>query len=92
MVVAAMAATGLGAPAWAAGPAGAVQALLLVQGAPAMSADEAAALVRTASGGRILGVRRVDGAGGPAYAVKVLLPGGRVRVYVVDAGSGQIIP
>jgi hypothetical protein len=82
---------------WMAAPAGAALAslsadrIVLAQGTPAVSADEAAALVRQSSGGRILGVRRVDTASGPAYHVKVLLDGGRVRVYVVDAGSGQIL-
>jgi hypothetical protein len=66
-------------------------AIVLAQAAPAMSADEAAALVRQSSGGRILGVRRVDTARGPAYHIKVLLDGGRVRVFVVDAGKGQIL-
>lgn len=63
----------------------------LAQSAADMSAEEAAALVRSTSGGRILGVRRVDTARGPAYHVKVLLDGGRVRTYVVDAGSGEIL-
>ena len=65
--------------------------LLLVQAIPATSADEAAALVRAASGGRILGVRLDNEARPAVYHVKVLLDGGRVRVYLVDASSGQIL-
>jgi uncharacterized membrane protein YkoI len=93
VLAALMGVAGLAAQAEAAGAAGAAgRALLLAQGGSALGADEAAALVRSASGGRILGVRRVNGARGPAYEVKVLLDGGRVRVYVVDATSGQILP
>ena len=65
--------------------------LRLVQAIPAISADEAAALVRAASGGRILGVRLDNEARPPVYHVKVLLDGGRVRAYLVDASSGQIL-
>lgn len=49
--------------------------------------DQAAAAVREATGGRVLGVREA----GSEYHVKVLLPGGRVRVVRVDAKSGQIL-
>jgi uncharacterized membrane protein YkoI len=56
-----------------------------------MSADEAVALVRERSGGRILGVRRDNDARPPVYRVKVLLEGGRVRVYRVDASTGRIL-
>lgn len=79
------------APACAAGTVAAVDALRLAQATAGMSADEAAALVRSTSGGRILDVRRINTARGLAYRVKVLLGGGRVRIYVVDAGSGQIL-
>jgi len=86
-----MASLWLAAPACTAFTADNGPSLWLVQAAPSMSAEEAAALVRASSGGRILGVRRVNSASGLAYHVKVLLDGGRVRVYVVDAGSGQIL-
>lgn len=90
LVLAALCATGLAAAADAAGMG---RNLLLAQSVGSgVSADEAAAMVRSASGGRILGVRRVNRGGGPAYEVKVLLDGGRVRIYVVDAQSGQILP
>ncbi len=68
------------------------QVLLLAQAAGAVSADEAAALVRDASGGRILDVRLDETAEAPVYRVKVLLDGGRVRVYRVDARTGRIVP
>ena len=64
---------------------------LLVQAGP-VDADQAAALVRGATGGRILDVRLDATARPPVYLVKVLLEGGRVRVYRVDAGTGQLLP
>ena len=81
---------------WAIAPAAAagaeIGALLLVQTTTGTSADEAAALVRAASGGRILSVRPDNKTRPAVYHVKVLLDGGRVRVYLVDANSGQILP
>lgn len=65
--------------------------LLLAQAAPSVSADQAAALVRAQSGGRILGLRLESRAQPPVYRVKVLLDGGRVRVYRVDASTGKIL-
>lgn len=91
-VCAAMLCGCLSAPNCVVGATTKVDTLLLAQTVPGgASADEAAALVREASGGRILGVRRVKTAHGPAYHVKVLLAGGRVRVYVVDVSSGEIL-
>lgn len=78
---------------WPAGPAAqAATTLLLVQATAGVSAEEAAALVRAASGGRILSVRSDETADPPVYYVKVLLDGGRVRVYLVDGNSGRITP
>ena len=83
---------------WLIGPAAGARAattpgaLLLVQASPGVSAEEAAALVGAASGGRILSVRSDGTADSPVYHVKVLLDGGRVRVYRVDGNSGRIIP
>lgn len=65
--------------------------LLLAQAAPSVSADQAAALVRAQSGGRILDLRLENRARPPVYRVKVLLDGGRVRVYRVDASTGKIL-
>jgi len=66
--------------------------LVLVQATAVTGADEAAALVRAASGGRILSVRPDNKTRPTVYHVKVLLDGGRVRIYRVDANSGQILP
>ena len=74
----------------AAGPAGAEAAQapsMLAQSSPAVSPDAAAQRVRALSGGRILDVRLE----GSVYRVKVLLDGGRVRIYRVDAASGRVI-
>lgn len=61
--------------------------LLLAQSSPAVSPDAAAERVRALTGGRILDVR-LDGS---VYRVKVLLDGGRVRIYQVDAASGRVV-
>ena len=53
---------------------------------------QATAGTSAASGGRILSVRLDEKARPAVYHVKVLLDGGRVRVYLVDASSGQILP
>ena len=78
-------------PGAVAGAGSTTDPLLLAQAAAPVSADEAAALVVATSGGRILGVRLDDKARPGVYHVKVLLAGGRVRVYLVDAGSGRIL-
>lgn len=65
--------------------------LLLAQATPSVSAEEAAALVRAQSGGRILSMRLETRSQLPVYRVKVLLDGGRVRVYRVDASTGRIV-
>ncbi len=65
--------------------------LLLAQATPSVSADQAAALVRTQIGGRILDLRLESRDRGLVYRVKVLLDGGRVRVYRVDAATGRIL-
>lgn len=64
---------------------------VLAQASPTVSADAAAERVRAESGGRILDVRLEHGPRGPVYRVKVLLEGGRVRIYRVDANSGRIL-
>ncbi len=57
-----------------------------------IGAKGAAAVVRRATGGRVLTVKqaRGDRNGKGAYKVKVLLKGGRMRVLRVDAGSGAL--
>jgi uncharacterized membrane protein YkoI len=65
--------------------------LRLAQAAPTVSADQAAEAVRALSGGRILDVRLQSRSRPPVYRVKVLLDGGRVRVYRVDATTGEVL-
>jgi uncharacterized membrane protein YkoI len=57
---------------------------------PDIGMDEAATIARNASGGRVLGVRRVELLGRPVYEVRVLLSGGVVRTMQIDAPSGAI--
>ncbi len=80
-----------GVPAFDASARAAANPLLLAQATPSVSADQAAALVRTQSGGRILDLRLESRDRGLVYRVKVLLDGGRVRVYRVDATNGRIL-
>lgn len=54
-----------------------------------VTADRAAEIVRRQTGGRVLSVER-RGNGRPAYRVKVLLDGQRIRYVVVDARSGRV--
>jgi hypothetical protein len=54
-----------------------------------MSRDDAAAAAQRASGGRVLSVDRADSGGRPAWRVKVVTPGGEVRVIMLDAGSSS---
>jgi uncharacterized membrane protein YkoI len=55
-----------------------------------ISRDEAAAIARSRTGGRVLSVdlRRT---GRPRYRVKVLVSGERVRTLSVDARTGSVI-
>lgn len=63
----------------------------LAQAGPAIGPDRAAALAGQATGGQVLGVRPVRYGNKTVYEVKVLLPGGRVRVVPVDAQSGRLL-
>jgi uncharacterized membrane protein YkoI len=60
------------------------------RGEAALGPDQAAALVRARTGGRVLGVRAVQRGDRLYYRVKVL-KSGFVRIYRVDAGSGAVI-
>ena len=62
---------------------------LLAQRATRISKDEAAAIVRSRTGGRILGVRTRSRGNRLTYRVKVL-DKGRVSVYEVDGATGEI--
>ncbi len=53
--------------------------------------NTAAALVRSATGGRVLGVRHTTANGRAVYQVKVLLHGGHVRIVRIDAETGQLL-
>jgi uncharacterized membrane protein YkoI len=55
-----------------------------------ISQDRAAAVARSATGGRVLNIR-LEGGGRPKYRVKMLLDGKRVRTISVDARSGAIL-
>lgn len=52
-----------------------------------ISLDEAVSRVQRATGGRVLSAESRGG-----YRIKVLLPGGRVRIYQVDPDSGAGLP
>lgn len=54
-----------------------------------VGSNEAAAIARSQSGGRVLDVRRATEDGRPCYLVRLLLADGRVRIVVVDAESGK---
>lgn len=51
-----------------------------------ISSDQAAAIARRATGGRVLKVKRKGG----VYHVRVLLDGDRVRKVHVDARTGRV--
>ncbi|ABC33056.1 hypothetical protein EUZ85_30575 [Hahella sp. KA22] len=51
-----------------------------------VSEQDAASLVRQVSGGRVLKVESQ----GDVYRVKVLLPNGVVKTYVVERSSGRV--
>lgn len=68
----------------------AASAPIYAQQAP-VSLDAAATMVRRISGGRIVGADAMDDNGKVVYRIKVLLPEGRVRVYLVDPNTGQLL-
>lgn len=62
--------------------------LLLAVPAVAMDRDEAAARVQQQTGGRVLGVERIEQGGRVVFRVRVLTPSGEVRVVEVQGGRG----
>ena len=77
----------------------ALAGLLLLLGAPvsshaqdgALTLDEAVALVRRESGGRVVdSVTRRNAAGRVVYEIRVLSRDGRVRTWRVDAATGRV--
>ena len=55
-----------------------------------VDSNGAARAVERATGGRVLSVNREDRNGRVVYRVKVLLPGGRIRVVTVDGETGSV--
>lgn len=84
---------GFGAPARSTPLGGrAPQALvLLAQRQDAIGPDQAAAVARKVTGGRVLAVTPAKRHGAVVYKVRVLLPDGRVRVVIIDAKSGRVV-
>lgn len=56
----------------------------------AISKDEAVAMVRARTGGKVLRAERGSNQGRAAYRIRVLTPDGRVREYRVDATTGAM--
>lgn len=56
--------------------------------AASISKDEAVAMVRARTGGKVLRAERVGDKGRSMYRVRVLTADGRVREYRVDATTG----
>ena len=54
-----------------------------------IDADQAAAIARQQSGGRVLSLKAVERRQGPAYRAKVLRDG-RVRLLYIDARDGHL--
>jgi uncharacterized membrane protein YkoI len=54
-----------------------------------VSPDEAAAIARRESAGRVLAVEKSSSGGREVYRVKVLTPNGEVRVILIDAETGN---
>ncbi|PTD95880.1 PepSY domain-containing protein [Pseudothauera lacus] len=63
---------------------------LLAAPAHAVDRDEAAAIARQTTGGRVLAVEAGRRNGDAVFVVRVLTPSGEVRVVVVDARSGAV--
>ncbi len=55
-----------------------------------ISRDQAAAIARSATGGRVLNIQ-LGGGNRPRYSVKMLLDGKRVRKVGVDARTGAVL-
>ena len=55
-----------------------------------LSRDDAATVAQRASGGRVLSVEKAESSGQPVWRVKVITPGGEVRVIQVDVATGQV--
>ena len=56
-----------------------------------VSRDDAAAIAQRMTQGRVLAVERSDSGNRPVWRVKVVTPGGDVRVVLVDVATGRPI-
>lgn len=67
-------------------------ALALAAAAPAwadIGPGQAAAIAQRQTGGRVLAVERAQAGGRPVWRVKIVTPGGEVRVVLLDVASGR---
>jgi uncharacterized membrane protein YkoI len=55
-----------------------------------LSRDDAAALAKRTSGGRVLSIDKSESSGQPVWRVKVVTPSGDVRVIHVNVVTGQV--
>ena len=55
-----------------------------------LSRDDAAAVAKRASGGRVLSIEQSESLGQPVWRVKVVTPAGEVQVIQVDIATGQV--
>ena len=55
-----------------------------------VSRDDAAAIAQRVSQGRVLAVERTEADNRPVWRVKVVTPGGEVRVILVDVATGRL--
>lgn len=70
-------------------------AAMLAMSAPAwadIGRDQAAAVAQRASGGRVLSAEMAESGGRPVWRVKVLTAQGDVRIVLVDAATGRVLP
>jgi uncharacterized membrane protein YkoI len=56
----------------------------------ALTAEDAAELVRARVGGRVLSVKPIQSDGRLVYRVKVLTRKGAIRIFYVDANTGDM--
>ena len=70
---------------------GLAQVIVQAQSRAAIDRDEAAAIARAATGGRVLSVVLRQAGKRPRYQVKILLAGGRIRSVSVDARTGELL-
>lgn len=54
-----------------------------------VSRDDAAAIAQRVSPGRVLAVERAEAGNRPVWRVKLVTPGGDVRVVLVDMATGR---